>query len=173
MADDQGEQTDSVVELSDAVVRGEDGQLYSRKTGRRVGGAVGQKWSEEKKQAMKEARAAAAAEKRAKGEPVYSSKKPSRKEARRRALEDLKPTAIKVMEEILTDRHGVRCPECDHVIEKLNAPPSQVIATAVKVIEYADGKPVQKIEQDLVQRIEYVLAEHEPAPVVPIAADSA
>lgn len=163
MSDDQPAR-----ELNPNVEQRDDGLFYSKRTGRRVGGASIYKQTEEEKarwqgaaQAARERFQVERAARVARGDPVHG-KKPSRKAARAQALEDLKPIAIKAMEEILKDRKGVECPECGHILEKLKAPLAQVIATAVKVIEYADGKPIQKIEQDTIHRIEYVLGSYEP-----------
>ena len=33
------------------------------------------------------------------------------------------------------------------------------------ILEYTDGKPTQKVEVEQIEKIEYILAEHEPPPL--------
>ena len=64
-------------------------------------------------------------------------------------LRELEPEALAVLREIFDDAEAPRKLRFD---------------AAVKVLEYGLGRPAQRVQMEQVDRIEYVLAAHEPPP---------
>jgi hypothetical protein len=143
--------------------RDENGRLFDEtgaqrgKNGCKLGGFVaetaGKPMSEERKLMLHEARRRAEAQRVAEGLPARKPRvvAPPSPSAERKPdeLARLEPKAITELEKILDD-------------EKATA--AQKVAAAKLIIEHHRGRPTQQVNVDQVQRIEYVLAAHEPPP---------
>jgi hypothetical protein len=135
-----GEKTDNVVPIGNGLVG---------KNGKPLHGAAGRKLTPEQIEQLQAAR-------RAKAEETGDHhagfggrrRRPRISDVTEDALKKLEPRALQVIEEMLYDE--------DVKIRRDGA---------FRLLAYTKGQPTQRVETDHVERIEYVLAEHEPAPV--------
>ena len=137
------DELDNVVELNPGAYKGDDGRFYSRRTGKVINAHVARKRTPEEFAKMR------AGLQRAKEEGRMRRKKPG-DEIRARSAEDIAAYRDEAIEGLVQQ---MRDPEVSASL-RYNA--------RKLILEYTDGKPTQKVEVEQIEKIEYVLAEHEP-----------
>lgn len=112
---------------------------------------------ERRRELLAKGRETAAAKRREKADERAERErltKEQQEEVQRQATvirEELRPMAIERLREIVS--------------EGTQASHAQIVAASKLILEHADGRPTQRIENTGVSRIIYELAEHEPAPL--------
>ena len=137
------DEPDNVVELNPGAYKGDDGRFYSRRTGKVINAHVARKRTPEEFAKMRDGL------QRAKEEGRMRRKKPG-DEIRARSAEDIAAYRDEAIEGLVQQ---MRDPEVSASL-RYNA--------RKLILEYTDGKPTQKVEVEQIEKIEYVLAEHEP-----------
>ena len=140
------DEPDNVVELNPGAYKGDDGRFYSRRTGKVINAHVARKRTPEEFAKMR------AGLQRAKEEGRMRRKKPG-DEIRARSAEDIAAYRDEAIEGLVQQ---MRDPGVSASL-RYNA--------RKLILEYTDGKPTQKVEVEQIEKIEYILAEHEPPPL--------
>ena len=137
------DEPNNVIELNPGAYKGDDGRFYSRRTGKVINAHVARKRTPEEFAKMRDGL------QRAKEEGRMRRKKPG-DEIRARSAEDIAAYRDEAIEGLVQQ---MRDPEVSASL-RYNA--------RKLILEYTDGKPTQKVEVEQIEKIEYVLAEHEP-----------
>jgi len=138
------DEPDNVIELNPGAYKGDDGRFYSRRTGKVINAHIARKRTPEEFAKMR------AGLQRAKEEGRMRRKKPGDAEVRARSAEDIAAYRDEAIEGLVQQ---MRDPGVSASL-RYNA--------RKLILEYTDGKPTQKVEVEQIEKIEYVLAEHEP-----------